>query len=490
MNLIRLTEIITEEEIKKWKQGNKVLISAQTGTGKSEIIKTNLYNICKKEGKRILLFTNRTALKSQTENDLLSKTDIISVHNYQEFEAKIIIDSKTIYDLFKNYDYIVYDEAHYIFSDSSFNRNTDELMKPLVETDLFEDKILLFMTATPFIINQFYRDFDFTYDYPKDFSYIKNIYYYNKLETLKIIIDNVPINEKIIYFGAKAIPTWELSNEFINADFFCSENNHMYKYCNKQIRKEISINSKFNCRILFTTKVLDNGINIIDDKLKHIIIDMSDPISFMQCLGRRRVIIGLDDDYINLYFRNYHNGNIYAYNESIDKKLAFVREFEELPLDDFKRKHRKETLDPVLDNDYRLNLARLENYKFQSKIFKYLLTKNRETDKPDPMSYIKFISKLLDTDNQILNAENSFEKFLLIDYLETMVDIKLYKEQQLEFTKFFFDKIFSPKKTNYRHRGVGSIDAIMREDNLPYRMDEGNDGIENGRKRYWKVIRR
>lgn len=57
---------------------------------------------------------------------------------------------------------------------------------------------------------------------------------------------------------------------------------------------------RFGCRILFTTRVSDNGINLTDKDIKHIIIETTDIVEFMQCLGRKRSQD--ENDTINLYF--------------------------------------------------------------------------------------------------------------------------------------------------------------------------------------------
>lgn len=53
--------------------------------------------------------------------------------------------------------------------------------------------------------------------------------------------------------------------------------------------RQITQNACFGCQMLFTTKVLDNGVNLKDKAIKHIIIEQTDMVEFMQCLGRKRV---------------------------------------------------------------------------------------------------------------------------------------------------------------------------------------------------------
>ena len=69
---------------------------------------------------------------------------------------------------------------------------------------------------------------------------------------------------------------------------------------NKEVSQEIIANEKFEAKILATTTVLDNGINLNDDKLKNIVIDFYDPVTIVQTLGRKRIH---NYDKINLYLR-------------------------------------------------------------------------------------------------------------------------------------------------------------------------------------------
>ena len=51
--------------------------------------------------------------------------------------------------------------------------------------------------------------------------------------------------------------------------FYCSNGNPLWRLADKNITKEIVLNSKFSSRILATTTVLENGINIVDKELKN-----------------------------------------------------------------------------------------------------------------------------------------------------------------------------------------------------------------------------
>ncbi|MCM1506936.1 MAG: hypothetical protein NC177_07350 [Ruminococcus flavefaciens] len=51
---------------------------------------------------------------------------------------------------------------------------------------------------------------------------------------------------------------------------------------------EILGNAEYSCSSLLATKVLENGISIVDNKVDTIVIDEIDPITFRQFLGRVR----------------------------------------------------------------------------------------------------------------------------------------------------------------------------------------------------------
>jgi hypothetical protein len=68
----------------------------------------------------------------------------------------------------------------------------------------------------------------------------------------------------------------------------------------KDTALDIVVNCTFSKKILATTTVLENGVNIIDGKLKNIVIDFYDPITILQTLGRKRIKA---QDKITLYLR-------------------------------------------------------------------------------------------------------------------------------------------------------------------------------------------
>lgn len=478
-----ISDIITQSEIAKWVPKNRILIDAQTGFGKSQFVKNELYNHCKKNNKKILLLSNRNALKNQNNEELKdSKLDVITLKNYQAIESMVLFGSE-ILELFRPYNYIIFDECHYLTSDANFSNTTDILLSQIKNP--LADKIYIFLSATPDVIRLYENNFDFEYIIPKDYSYIENLYFYSKAETLNNILEKIPYDEKVIYFGT-ALESLELSLLFADSAFICSENNkEFYRKSSKSVSQDIEENACFKPRMLFSTKVIDNGINIIDNKLKHIIIDLFDPIDVIQCLGRKRMID--NNDKVNLYIKNYHGGEIYPRIQRINDKLAQVKELEELGKEEFQKKYARSAFDSVIRNDFEINQAKIIYYKYIKSIAGKMIA-NKDTD-----GYKRFIAQKLDIEfDNIKVAEEYYEKECLSDILEQYTGKRMYKGDAQElFKEKFFNKLFDPKRRlDYRNRGYNTINTILQEDELPFYITTHLDRdtySQHKNKKYWVV---
>lgn len=472
-----ISDIIDNNQIAKWKNGDRVLIHSQTGTGKSQFIKDVLYNYCKRNNKKILLLSNRNLLKNQNKEELLEyKLDTISLKNYQAIESNILL-GESIKDIFSLYDYICFDEVHYLMSDSAFNRNTDILLDKIKFPS--KNKISIFLTATPQAILKYNNLFEHSYTLKPDYSFIENLYFYNTNDMVDSIIDNIPQNEKILFFG-NALDGLEFSMNKINSKFICSDNNKVFKRKSSHTTKrEIVFKNRFSCRILFSTKVLDNGVNIILPELKHILIDMVDPIDVIQCLGRKRIV---GNELINLYIKNQNGRNIYPRLKSARNKLKLVEEFQMLGKEMFQEKYARQQIDNIIMNDGTINWAKTYYAKYLENIFSKMIGENE--------GYKKHLMDLLQKDSAI-QAENVFEKKNLTDILENYIGKRLYKDDQEKFKSIFFANVFNlHRNINVRHRGINCINSILEEDKLLFRLTSIRDGkgINRG-KTYWFLIK-
>ena len=81
----------------------------------------------------------------------------------------------------------------------------------------------------------------------------------------------------------------------------------------RSIWNEIIENSSFRGDILITTNVPDNGINITDERVRHIVIPFCAKSDFIQMLGRKRIV-------------NTESVNVYAEIPSEAKLRSYIKE--------------------------------------------------------------------------------------------------------------------------------------------------------------------
>lgn len=285
-----VSDIVTLEEIEQWKDGDNILIKSQTGTGKSYFIMNNLARFCEKHKLKTLIFSNRDLLKKQNEKLALKNVDCL---NYQFIEQ---LEESKLEEKLSRYDIINFDECHYFFKDASFNYNTDKILHYLLKPT---KQIRIFSSATPEPL--YYAKLKFTkeYDIPKDYSFIKKLIFYDDISD--IFDEIIESDYKTICFFSNATKACRFA--YANAaltKFYCSQGNPLWQMADKEVSKEIVANEKFETKILATTTVLDNGVNLNDNKLRNIIIDFYDPITIIQTLGRKRIH---QHDKVNLYLR-------------------------------------------------------------------------------------------------------------------------------------------------------------------------------------------
>lgn len=140
-------------DYKEWTPG-LYLVDAGCNAGKSTFVIKELYPFVREQHKRILMFSNRLALKGQQE--ILTQGTDIMLMTYQklefnQYQQKIEIIStyqhEDLMPFVEQFDYLVLDEAHYLFQDASFNLATETIIE-MVER-YRDSKIVLMLSATP-----------------------------------------------------------------------------------------------------------------------------------------------------------------------------------------------------------------------------------------------------------------------------------------------------------------------------------------------------
>lgn len=285
-----ISDFIKPHEIAKWQRGQNVIIRAQTGAGKTFFFLNFLTQYYEKENFKLLIFSNRDILKQQNEKN---KSGEIICYNYQFVEH---MPKEKIEQVLDSFDVIIFDECHYFFSDSNFNENTDLILEYASKSN---HQIKIFASATPEPLFAFGINFDHRYYLPKDYSFIEQIIFYDDFSDIVETIIQDP--RKSICFFSDSLNALNFKIEYKDdVEFVCSSNNSFWRVANQELLQNIVDFSRFDCHVLATTSVIDNGVNILDPEVKNVIIDTYSPIDVVQMLGRKRVG---DDEKIRLFLK-------------------------------------------------------------------------------------------------------------------------------------------------------------------------------------------
>lgn len=487
MKKIYISDSIKKNDIRSWGVGANVIITAPTGRGKSTIImgdKDNgiygLNDFAMEQGKKILFLTNRDLLKGQFKEIIkLNGDSNIKIANYQEIENAIL--EKLDVERFNVYDYIVIDECHYFFSDSTFNCNTDLSLKWILEQ---EGKTRIFMSATSDSMIRYLEDFVklklIKYEVDRDYSYIENLFFYEDNSVLKKMLLELPEGEKAIYFGG-ASTSYKISKELDNARFYCSQHNPSYsQYRDLETYEQIKNNSKFECQILCTTTVMDNGVNIIDDEVKHIIIDVFDVDTLIQCLGRKRVKY---NEKVNVYIKSYTgqqiNGKISYTENSLLYADVLIEKGQNYLVDKYPRKNYGKIIYEEVKGT--VENGQVVKYVNNMMYIKYLTTisfcKELLENKQPNEQYPMYISDLLQFDYMYTQSlENCFDSITIENIIDTKyLEIKLFDKEQVELSEIVIQQLVSVKGVDYRTQKLkpSTLESILREQlELPYAVSK------------------
>jgi len=471
-----INEIIGESEISQWQPNNRILISSPTGTGKTEFIFSTLYTYCRKLEKKILLLSNRKALRDQNEREIEAHgcdPGFLSLKNYQSLENEVL-EFNNLSSIFNQYDYIVFDECHYFFIDS-FTNKTDILMHYLAPQSVC--KVFLFITATPEPILDIPIRFDQNYTLEDDFSFIKNIQFYSSNLGLEAIINNIPENEKSIFLG-NIRTAYDLSLKFDDSSFICSTYRSEYSRRNNiETLNQIRNTNQFSCRHLFCTQVLDNGISIIDSKLKHIIIEQFDITVFVQFMGRKRIS---RDELINLYVYDFNKWRLNGYFKQIEDNLNEIEELRKIGKEEYLRRNKRFPVNGILFSDGSINQAKLVKANYDRIITLEMLENG----------YSNFICKRLGIDPTIASfIEKEIKKEKFNELMELYENKELDYQEQKTFAEGFFKYHYFENTHDNRSKGFHVINQIFSENNLGYELQTKRITREGKKNSYWVLKR-
>lgn len=270
---------------------------------------------------------------------------LYNLNSFPKLAENIQTKSSEYLAFLASFDCVVCDECHYFLSDSNFNKKT--ILSYNFVRKNFGYKYHIFISATIKDIKKYIYDGKplnylnrtewfglpfFTFieggDVPKEYSGDRQYDYIDLhfikhtdeiLQTIEsedskwlVFVDNKKLGEelrkRIIDEEEKNSSTGKKARSvsFITADYSADEDS---------LQQVINIvkDEKQDADILISTSVLDNGINISDDKLRNLIIMADNETEFIQMLGRRRQGTERVALYAFLYdkghFQNRHNIN-------------------------------------------------------------------------------------------------------------------------------------------------------------------------------------
>lgn len=260
----------------------------------------------------------------------------------------------------------------------------------------------------------------------------------------------------------------KLTNYNISSELIISGTN------NKE-SKNITTESKFNCKVLITTKVLDNGVNIKDVDVKNLVVMANDKTTFLQEIGRIRFRIDNAPN-INLYiyvsnkrvFNTFIN-KVYepkfnSYNLFVDNKKEFEKKYD----NDLSQVYDDIFYREVNTNKYKVNkfgLVRL----FRDMSFAKDMLEKLENDK------FAFIKEQLSW----LGLEDTFSKENLIE--------NVAEDSNLELLKNFLDNAYKNDERFTKEYFLSKMDEFINADEslrIELNKIDGGKSRKKGMKAY------
>lgn len=494
-----ISEKISKEVIEHWQGNIKVLLNADCGTGKTSFVLNELYEYARERGWKILYLSNRNLLKKQIELKIVNKIDVFTLFNYQKKEYDYrdipwedIRQTELAHAINEQYDMVVCDEAHYFFADSWAGTTSNVMLQAICHLLTIP---VIFMTATPPILQRYVSFNDENIFTVKKPPQVANAYYYSDDEAIERKIDSIPVDEKIIYFGRKTDRLLELKEKYRDkCMFICAEQNKKFRN-NVDVRKREYLieNGKFEPQILLATSALDNGINIDDPQVKHIICDYPDWITAKQCIGRKR--FANSDDTMNLYIkiepRTYH-----GLLEEKKEKLKHLLNYQEMDITEFTTAYKAlfhdegfvftDQYKDIGDKPFLILDSVYHKTEYDVEFLESIVGKRRT-------AFVEHLCAELGISFETFRClEDEFNYDDTLAKLKGLVDEKLWKDEQKELSQFFKNGLYRWKKDSRcnKLKGIKNFIKEIKLDSIYEIINGQGKNPKTGKKKketYWMI---
>lgn len=253
-----ISDRLTKGECDRWGRGDTILLVGNCGTGKTTFILD--YFSKWYPDRKILILSNRALLKEQYDKDIdRYECGNVTAVTYQLVEQHM---NDIIGTMGNQWDYIIFDECHYLINDSDFNDHTDLIVRSFGSW-IHPCKIMI--TATPWQLSYWQNSpfgnklsIEYYYSFHKDndqfkLNFIRGSKFIDgKIHDIifntndKIIVFSNSIDKKLLYLHRKYPKA---------SSFICSKGNEKYiKYNNDRETDLISREQRFDARMLLSTR--------------------------------------------------------------------------------------------------------------------------------------------------------------------------------------------------------------------------------------------
>lgn len=445
----RVTDILIPAQL-SWGSGSKILISGSMSCGKTSFAIDYLNHVTAQTKEKVLYLTSRFGAREQVKKHISTNVDVrnyrtlIKGSSYWKDKGQgIYFTGRSCLD---DYKYIIVDDFHCIFSDSSFIGYTDMLLNYLLHK--CSHAVVVFLTSYPRIFNDYLNSNNLQICCHYQFiltSPYQHFKCWSREKDILEVLSQLPADEKALCFCTKdQAEKWKNSlikeYKIPDGNIACivskviqdeDEDDKTLKI--DPIVKEIINDSKFSSQILFVTNsAISYGINIFDEAVMHIIVDKADPDYACNVIGRRRITKG--GTIPNLYVRqrslSYHL-----------RELKKDRGIIELYRNDFKsffHKYKRRNIDeliyplPRFDSDapiveYIVNKVTEQVIESNIAYYEYILSQG-ELNLAKEIGYCLSSLSITPFGSYVTLQESQQAKIELIAYLETLLGKKLFKE--------------------------------------------------------------
>ena len=250
---------------------------------------------------------------------------------------------------------------------------------------------------------------------------------------------------------------------------------------------------RFEELILITTTCMDAGVNLVDEEIKHIVCEVEDTGTLIQCIGRKR--IQSDEDKIHLYIKIISNNSLGGKETQLKKKIHMANFLKEHTVKEFIAEFPRQydysniVYDDVVaeDNKGTKRINGLMFFKCEEDLEEILTIKGY-----GKYGYCEYLKEIFGVENyRVIEEQNAIDE--LIKYLDRIVGKRLFKDEQKELAVKVDIKRNGKLMKSYDTLNSGfiedGIDFLIKADtDWNRKLEDGSKNKQYG-KIYWIVYK-